>query len=135
MIRQDPGADNALGRVKFMFPNPHNVYIHDTPTRNLFSRTDRTFSSGCIRINKPIELTQWLLSSDPAWTAENIKRVLDQGRQRTVHLNKPVHVHIIYLTAMATEDGTAYFRRDVYDRDNQLLTALRQKHITGETAE
>lgn len=133
MIRQDPGADNTLGRVKFMFPNPHNVYIHDTPTRNLFSRTDRTFSSGCIRINKPIELTQWLLSSDPAWTAENIKRVLDQGRQRTVHLNKPVHVHIIYLTAMATEDGTAYFRRDVYDRDNQLLTALRQKHYSGET--
>ncbi len=125
-IRQEPGPDNALGRVKFMFPNQYSVYIHDTPVRNLFSQTDRSFSSGCIRIYKPLEFTEYLLRDNPAWTPTQIKSQLDLERMRTVNLNKPVPVHMLYLTAWADDDGVVFFRRDIYDRDQRLLTALSQ---------
>ncbi len=125
-IRQEPGPDNALGKVKFMFPNQYNVYIHDTPGRNLFSHTDRTFSSGCIRINKPVEFAEYLLRDNPVWTPAQIKSQLDHGQTRTVNLSEPVPVHILYLTVWADDDGLVYFRKDVYDRDQGLLKALRQ---------
>ena len=125
-IRQEPGPDNALGRVKFMFPNQYSVYIHDTPVRNLFSQTDRSFSSGCIRIYKPLEFAEYLLRDNPAWTPTQIKSQLDLERMRTVNLNKPVPVHMLYLTAWADDDGVVFFRRDIYDRDQRLLTALSQ---------
>jgi L,D-transpeptidase YcbB len=128
IIRQDPGAENALGKVKFMFPNLHNVYIHDTPTRNLFSQTDRAFSSGCIRINKPVELAEILLKDNPRWTPEQIKEVLNQGKPRTVHLQRPLPVHLLYMTAWADSNGIVYFRKDVYDRDQPLLMALKEYH-------
>ena len=125
-IRQEPGPENALGRVKFMFPNQYNVYIHDTPSRNLFLHTDRSFSSGCIRINKPLEFAAYLLKDNPVWTPELIKNIVDQGRERTVNLPNPVPVHILYLTAWADDDGMVYFRKDIYKHDTRLLTALAQ---------
>jgi len=125
-IRQGPGRDNALGRVKFMFPNQYSVYIHDTPSRNLFAHADRSFSSGCIRINKPLELAACLLQHNPLWTPEHIRSIIDQGRETTVRLQSPLRVHLIYLTAWADDEGTVYFRKDIYDRDRRLLAALKQ---------
>ncbi|WMJ74402.1 L,D-transpeptidase family protein [Cytophagaceae bacterium ABcell3] len=125
-IRQEPGKDNALGAVKFMFPNKHSVYIHDTPTRNLFVHTDRSFSSGCIRIAKPLELAAYLLQDKPEWTKAQISKVVEQGRERTVHI-KPLAVHLLYLTTWADDEGIVHFRKDIYDRDDVLLKALNQK--------
>jgi L,D-transpeptidase YcbB len=125
MIRQDPGKDNALGAVKFMFPNQYSVYIHDTPTRNLFTHADRSFSSGCIRISKPLELAAFLLSDKPEWTMAQIQKIIDQGKEHTVRI-KPVPVHLLYLTTWAESDGTVHFRKDIYDRDQPLLNALKQ---------
>jgi len=123
-IRQEAGPDNALGRVKFIFPNKYSVYIHDTPNRNLFGSTNRSLSSGCIRVNNYLELAAWLMKDDPSWTSAQIKKVIDQGKERTVILAKPIKVHIVYLTAWASDDGTVYFRKDIYERDQSLLTAL-----------
>jgi murein L,D-transpeptidase YcbB/YkuD len=125
-IREEPGPVNPLGRIKFMFPNQYNVYIHDSPARNLYLQTDRSFSSGCIRISKPLELAEYLLKDNPEWVPEQIKNVIDQGMERTVILEKPIQVHIVYLTAWADDDGIVYFRKDVYNRDQQLITALKQ---------
>jgi murein L,D-transpeptidase YcbB/YkuD len=126
IIRQDPGPDNALGLVKFMFPNQHNVYIHDTPSRELFSETERTFSSGCIRINQPMELAKILLDGNEGWDESRIRSTLEEKQTRTVNLQRPVPVHLLYLTAWADDEGIVYFRRDIYKRDEPLLSALRQ---------
>ena len=123
-LRQDPGPLNALGNVKFMFPNRHNVYLHDTPQRELFARTRRDFSSGCIRIENPMELARFLLSDDPSWTPERIRQVVDGGVERTVNLPEPVPVHLLYLTAYVEADGRVHFRTDLYGRDAIVLTAL-----------
>ncbi|MEX2380460.1 MAG: L,D-transpeptidase family protein, partial [Vicingaceae bacterium] len=124
MIRQSPGKDNALGKVKFMFPNEHNVYIHDTPSRTLFAENERTFSSGCIRVNRPIELAKTLLKEQKGVTPDQIDKILQQTASRTIKLENALPVHIIYLTAWADDEGTVYFRRDIYDRDQALLSAL-----------
>jgi len=123
-IRQDPGPLNALGNVKFMFPNRHNVYLHDTPSRELFARTTRAFSSGCIRIEKPLELADYLLAGDPKWTPERIRAVIAQGRETTVWLSEPVPVHVLYWTAFLGEDGAVDFRPDLYGRDQLVRHAL-----------
>jgi murein L,D-transpeptidase YcbB/YkuD len=123
MLRQQPGPDNALGRVKFMFPNPHYIYMHDTPSRELFSRADRTFSSGCIRLENPMDLAELLLRESPEWDRAAIDRVLAEGRQRTVNLPRPLTVLLIYGTVVP-EDGEIYFLQDVYNRDARLLEAL-----------
>jgi murein L,D-transpeptidase YcbB/YkuD len=125
-IHQEPGPKNALGRVKFMFPNQYSVYIHDTPDQNLFGRTDRSFSSGCIRVNNPLDLAACIMKDSPAWTPEQIKNVIDQGEERIINLAKSIPVHIVYLTAWASDDGLVYFRKDIYDRDQPLLAALKQ---------
>jgi L,D-transpeptidase YcbB len=127
-VLQNPGPKNALGSVKFIFPNKYNVYIHDTPSRYLFNRTDRPFSSGCIRVQDPLDLAAWLLNDNPKWTPDLIKDFVEKGETRTVRLSKPIPVHIIYLTAWANSDGVVYFRKDVYNRDEKLLAALKQKH-------
>ncbi|TCO06121.1 murein L,D-transpeptidase YcbB/YkuD [Natronoflexus pectinivorans] len=132
MIRQDPGPDNALGLVKFMFPNHHNVYIHDTPSRELFRQTERSFSSGCIRINQPMKLAEILLDTNPGWDMQRINQTLAEKRSRTVHLQRPVPVHLLYLTAWADDEGIVYFRRDIYNRDEPLLIALRQSTKSDE---
>lgn len=123
-LRQDPGPQNALGRVKFMFPNRHNVYLHDTPSRSLFTRAERSFSSGCIRLERPLALARYLLADQSAWTAARIQQVLDTNVERTVPLKQKVPVHLQYWTAWAERDGTVHFRRDVYERDASLARAL-----------
>ena len=123
-IRQDPGPLNALGNVKFMFPNRHNVYLHDTPSRELFARTTRAFSSGCIRIEEPLELADYLLAGDPRWTPERIRSVVAQGGETTVWLSRPVPVHVLYWTAFMDEDGAVDFRPDLYGRDQIVRHAL-----------
>ncbi|WP_226389146.1 L,D-transpeptidase family protein [Penaeicola halotolerans] len=128
MIRQMPGKDNALGQVKFMFPNSHNVYIHDTPTRDLFNQTERTFSSGCIRINRPIEFAKILVETHPSVAAEDIDRLLKQPNPKTIRFTQAIPVHLIYLTSWADDEGTVYFRPDIYDRDAILVAALKQAY-------
>ncbi len=123
-IRQDPGPWNALGRVKFMFPNRHNVYLHDTPSRELFGRTARAFSSGCIRLEHPLELADYLLSGDPSWGPERIKYVIDSRVETTVRLSEPVPVHILYWTVFIDEDGLVNYRPDLYVRDQAVRKAL-----------
>ncbi len=122
-LRQDPGADNALGRIKFVFPNPHAVYLHDTPARNLFEQPERTFSSGCIRVEDPFRLAELLLD-DPKWTRQALQRAVDAGNTQVVRLGEPVPVFILYFTATVDPDGTLRFYKDVYERDARLLAAL-----------
>jgi len=125
-LRQAPGPENALGTVKFMFPNRHNVYLHDTPARGLFARQDRAFSSGCIRIEDPLELTDWLLHERPearVMEPERIRSTLQSGRETTVRLGRAVPVHLLYWTAWVV-DGQVQFRRDIYGRDAPLIEAL-----------
>ncbi len=123
-FQQEPGPANALGRVKFMFPNKYDVYIHDTPSQDLFTKPIRNFSSGCIRIEKPIDLAEYLMQGDPQWTRENIIAAIDSGITRTIRLPSPIPVYFIYWTAWADGDGTVQFREDIYGRDRILEKAL-----------
>jgi L,D-transpeptidase YcbB len=125
VLRQEPGPLNALGRVKFMFPNQFNVYLHDSPAQELFSAAARAFSSGCIRIERPLELAAYLLRDDAQWTRERIEIAGQQRTERTVRLRRPIPVHMLYWTAWAEPDGTIHFRPDIYDRDRGVLAALR----------
>ncbi len=128
-LRQAPGPENALGRVKFMFPNEHNVYLHDTPTRGLFAEEARAFSSGCIRVENPIELAEWLLGGPnrPAvMTSNEIQEILDEGKETTVRLGEAVPVNLLYWTAWVEEDGTVHYRHDIYGRDEPLIEAFNQ---------
>ncbi len=115
---------NALGRVKFMFPNRFNVYLHDTPSRDLFGKTTRTFSSGCIRIEKPMEFAAYLLRDDPRWTHENILAALEKNEEATIQLRYPVPIHLLYWTVFVDGDGLVHFRNDIYGRDKRLNDAL-----------
>jgi len=123
-FRQDPGPKNALGQVKFMFPNEFNVYLHDTPARDLFQRTVRTFSSGCIRLERPLELAAYLLRDGPGWTRTKIDSVIAAGQPMTVVLPEPVPVHLTYSTVWFGEGGTIHFRDDIYGRDALVSAAL-----------
>jgi len=115
-VRQGPGAGNALGRVKFMFPNDHAIYLHDTPSRHLFERASRAFSHGCIRVRDPMTLAERLLETD-GWARADIERWVAAGKTRRVSLTRPVPVHLVYLTAWSDADGRVQFRRDVYGRE------------------
>lgn len=123
-IRQEAGANNALGRIKFMFPNEFNIYLHDTPSQSLFSRTERAFSHGCIRVAKPLELAGTLLRDQEGWDQERVRREIESGVTKTVSLEDPVPVHITYITAWVNKDGTVHFRNDIYGRDERLAAAL-----------
>jgi murein L,D-transpeptidase YcbB/YkuD len=125
-LRQDPGPRNALGRVKFMFPNPYNVYLHDTPSRELFAKTERAFSSGCIRLEKPIELAEYLLRDDPRWSRQKILATIEKGAEQVVHLPTSIPVYLFYWTAWVNEDGVVHFRKDIYERDKVLDKVLRE---------
>ncbi len=129
LVRQSPGPDNALGKVKFMFPNQYNVYIHDTPSRGLFAQEGRALSSGCIRAEKPFELAQILLASNPAWTAERIHKAMNYNREQTVILPDPIPVVLVYFTAWSNSINGTHFRLDIYNRDADVLTALKQKAV------
>lgn len=123
-LRQRPGPQNALGLLKFVFPNRFNVYLHDTPSRTLFGRTVRTFSHGCIRIEKPFDLAVWALGEDPQWTPEAIRAGIDAGQERTVKLARTIPVHVAYWTAWVDGDGTLQLGPDVYGRDAELARLL-----------
>ncbi|MBI4209559.1 MAG: L,D-transpeptidase family protein [Deltaproteobacteria bacterium] len=123
-LQQDPGANNALGRIKFMFPNPYDVYLHDTPSQELFERTVRNFSSGCIRVEKPLELAEYLLRGDSRWNPAKLQTAIDRGTEQTVRLPEPVSIHLLYWTAWVDSDGAVQFRNDLYGRDRDLALTL-----------
>ena len=124
ILRQTPGPHNALGRVKFMFPNPHFVYLHDTPHQELFSRSSRAFSSGCIRVNNPYRLAELLLQDADNWNHEKIVAAVDTVKQQRVSLSEPVPVLLLYWTVNVSADGTVFFRDDIYQRDAKVLAGL-----------
>ena len=124
IVRQDPGPTNSLGLVKFMFPNTHNVYIHDTPSRELFARDDRALSSGCIRIQKPLELAKLLLTDQPLWSDDRISKAMNSRKEQIVMLNRKIPVVILYLTFWTDSSGIPMFRHDIYERDEELFNAL-----------
>jgi len=124
VLRQDPGPNNALGRIKFMFPNPHLVYLHDTPHKALFERSKRTFSSGCIRVERPFVLAELLLDDPKRWSRDQILEAIEGGRTQTVRLPRPVDILLLYWTVEVSPDGVVEFRPDVYGRDARVLTAL-----------
>ncbi|MDE3186640.1 MAG: L,D-transpeptidase family protein [Acidobacteriota bacterium] len=125
MVRQRPGPDNALGLVKLVFPNQNDVYLHDTPSTRLFSRSRRDFSHGCIRVEKPAELAAWALRSNPVWTPERVQQAMQSGEDNvTVNLARRVPVFIVYGTAFAYENGDVHFLDDIYGFDARLVAAL-----------
>mgnify|MGYP000872927377 FL=1 len=125
-IRQRPGAKNALGDIKFVFPNSDNIYLHHTPTPQLFKRDRRDFSHGCIRVEAPVALAKFVLADEPDWTEERIVQAMTKGRSATLRLNEPIPVVITYITAIA-EGGRIHFYPDIYGQDKALDNALRQR--------
>jgi len=124
-VRQKPGPSNALGLIKLIFPNEHNVYLHSTPSQAAFSRSRRDFSHGCIRVEKPAELAAWALRNNPDWTVERVRQGMQNGKDNvTVNLMKPVPVFIVYGTALAYENGEVHFSDDIYRHDAKLAEAL-----------
>ncbi len=128
-MRQPPGARNALGLVKFMFPNKYNIYLHDTPQKHLFQRETRAYSHGCIRLADPFEFAYALLSAQTDDPRGLFHSVLNTGQETKVELEKHVPVHIIYRTAFTNAQGRAEFRRDVYGRDAKIWSALEQAGV------
>jgi L,D-transpeptidase YcbB len=126
MIRQRPGPNNALGRIKVMFPNEHMVYLHDTPSKDLFNRSERTFSSGCIRVEKIEQLVELLLDEPQRWDRAAIDAAVDSLRTRKVSLPTPVPIYLVYWTVEVEEDGAVHFKHDPYDQDPRLIKALQQ---------
>jgi len=133
-IRQKPGPRNALGTTLFMFPNPHNVFIHDTPIRSIFNLEDRFFSHGCIRIENPWKFAIFLLQNNDGgpWNEERIRKIIEAREpQQRVNLKNPIPVHITYLTAWAEADGDVHFRKDAYKRDGALRLAMNKVAYAG----
>jgi L,D-transpeptidase YcbB len=129
-LRQPPGRSNALGQVKFMFPNPWSIYLHDTPDKHLFARDTRAYSSGCVRLNDPFDFAYTLLAPQTDDPKGLFHRVLDSGRQERVTLATPVPVHIEYRTAFSNTRGRLQFRSDIYGRDARIYTALRDAGVS-----
>jgi murein L,D-transpeptidase YcbB/YkuD len=126
LIRQLPGPDNALGRIKIMFPNEHQVYLHDTPSRELFRRNERTFSSGCIRVEQIEELTELLLDDPAKWNRAAIDATVASRQTRRVSLPAPMPIYLVYWTVQVTDDGEVQFKLDPYSRDGLILKVLDQ---------
>lgn len=125
-LRQRPGRKNALGKIKFIFPNAYDIYLHDTPSRKLFARDQRSFSSGCIRVEKPFELAQWLLQDSPQASLAALEESLKTAVNAVVPLPSSLPIYLIYLTAWVGGDGTVNLHSDLYQRDHRLDLALRQ---------
>jgi L,D-transpeptidase YcbB len=124
-FREEPGKNNPMGYVKFLFPNPYDVYIHDTPSSSLFKNSNATFSSGCIRVRKPVELAHYLLASgDPSITYKAIFSTILEGENRWIQLKHPIDVYITYQTARVGGDGLIYFYNDIYGYDRRLMDYL-----------
>jgi murein L,D-transpeptidase YcbB/YkuD len=116
-FRQEPGSDNALGLVKFEFDNSHDVYLHDTPAKNLFDKDKRDFSSGCIRLEKPFALADYLMKNDPDWNEDHMQDILETGKTKYIKASIPTEIFITYLTAWADDSGNIQFRDDIYLED------------------
>lgn len=123
---QRPGPTNALGRVKFIFPNKYFVFLHDTPSRSLFERPDRAFSSGCIRVESPLDLAATLLG-DKGWDRKKVDATLASQKTETVFLSKPMTVALMYFTAGVDDDGTVHFEKDIYERDQRIIDGLQEE--------
>ncbi len=126
-VRQKPGPGNSLGLVKFLFPNSYNIYLHDTPSKNLFSKSSRAFSHGCIRVADPMFLSKFLLKDQPEWTEEKITAAMHSGKEKYITMKQTMPVYIAYLTSFVTSDGNLQFREDIYKRDQRM-----EKLILGE---
>lgn len=123
VVRQPPGAGNALGRIKFMFPNEHAVYLHDTPSRHLFGTERRAYSHGCVRVDKPFGLAEAVLGRQNGWSEERVKKMIGGG-ERTIHLGQPLPIHIEYFTAYVDETGRLQLRDDIYGYSARVRAAL-----------
>ncbi|WP_439504476.1 L,D-transpeptidase family protein [Sediminibacterium sp.] len=126
-IRQKPGANNALGRVKFLFPNEFNIYLHDTPNRNLFAQTNRGLSHGCIRIAEPKKFAEFLLRDQPNYTSTAIDSLMYLEKEKWVTLKKKIPVFLVYFTSWVDQAGVLHFRRDIYQHDQKMAQKLFQK--------
>ena len=118
-LRQKPGAHNALGKVKFLFPNKHAIYLHDTPSKGLFSRSDRALSSGCVRLQKPEEFANVLLNNN-GWSSERIKKAMNQSKEQWVNTPE-TPIYLVYWTTWTEPDGKLQTAGDIYGKDNTLL--------------
>jgi murein L,D-transpeptidase YcbB/YkuD len=125
-LRQEPSVHNALGRVKFMFPNRNSIYIHDTPSTALFDRPQRAYSSGCVRVEDPLRLAQYLLQ-DLNWDRFRLEAAIATGRERSIVLNRSIPVFLVYFTGWVDEFGRIHFREDVYGKDRDLDLAIRRR--------
>jgi murein L,D-transpeptidase YcbB/YkuD len=124
IVRQKTGSGNALGHVKFIFPNSYNIYFHDTPSRGLFNRQQRAFSHGCIRLHRPFDLAVYLLRNQPEWTNQKIKAGMNSSKEKWVTLDKTVAVFITYFTSWVDKDGVLHFTDDIYGHDKKLAAHL-----------
>jgi murein L,D-transpeptidase YcbB/YkuD len=132
-FRQEPGPHNALGRMKFIFPNKHFIYLHDTPSQSLFRPKDRAFSSGCIRVDKKMELAELLLADPDNWNRERIQQLLDTNITQRVNLPEPKPIMLVYVTVWFDENDNYMFTRDVYDRDPAVLEGLQEEFSIWQT--
>lgn len=123
-VRQKPGGDNSLGRVKFLFPNSNNIYLHDTPSKSLFSSEDRAFSHGCIRVAKPKDLANIILKNDPNWTPEKIDAAMNRSTETMYTLKNKIPVYIGYFTSWVDDKGIIHFYEDIYNRDERLASLI-----------
>lgn len=121
-FEQVAGEENSLGRVKFMFPNSFRVYLHDTPSRNLFAQNVRTFSSGCIRVSRPVSLASYLLGKNNGWSNSDIRKLINRGETQRINLKKDVPIYLLYWTAWVDEGNLVQFRRDIYKRNNKITS-------------
>jgi len=123
-IKQMPGADNALGYIKYMFPNEYNIYIHDTPSRHLFKNSYRAVSHGCVRLENPLELAQYIMQQDQSWTPTELTKVIDEGKNKIINLPKPIPVDLVYITVWIDENDNAVFYEDIYERNSMVRQAF-----------
>ncbi|MEI6797934.1 MAG: L,D-transpeptidase family protein [Pseudomonadota bacterium] len=128
-LRQPPEDGNALGKVKFMFPNPYNIYLHDTPTKSLFAKEVRAFSHGCIRVGAPFDLAYFLLARQSDNPKALFASYLNTGAEAVLNLDQPVPVHLVYFTAWPDDEGRMGYRRDIYGRDAKLFAALAEAGV------
>lgn len=127
VLRQDPGATNPLGRIKFLFSNEYNIYLHDTPKQRLFNRTERAFSSGCVRVEDPVQLAEFVLGAEDGWDQSQIMETINSDQVRGVKVEQDVPVYLVYWTAWVAEDEAVFFRPDVYAVDHKNGMALSPK--------
>ena len=129
-LRQDPGPKNALGLVRLTFNNPFDVYMHDTPDRHLFKQDIRAFSSGCIRLGRPLDMVEYVLRGNKGWDRAAIEEASKKRGTRTLNVDVPVNVQSIYMTAIPTAEGTMQFRDDLYGLDRYFLDAQKKRTDT-----